>query len=337
MSSSSHGDRITLAHGNGGRRTRELVEQVFAEALADLGPDLELDAAPVTLLGDDWAVSVDGFTVQPLEFPGGDIGALAVHGTCNDLAVSGAEPHVLTLSAMIEEGLEVEVLRRIVQSLAAAARGEGVAVLAGDTKVVPRGHGGGLYLTTTGIGRAVRRNLSPHAIAPGDRLLVSGPVGDHGISVLFARESFDLHGDLRSDCGSVTELCRAAWAVPSVRFLRDPTRGGIATVVHELAVASGHTLVLDEASLPVHEPVQGVCDILGYDPYYLACEGRVVAVVGSAEAEGLLARWRAVPGGEGAALVGEVEAGEARAVLRTRIGGRRVLHELEDDPLPRIC
>lgn len=330
-------DVITLAHGNGGRRMRELIDGVFATHLGGAHLDTEVDAARLVLSGEAWATSVDGFIVEPLEFPGGDIGALAVHGTVNDLAVSGAEPVHLTLAAFLEEGLPVAVLDRLVQSLARAAKEDGVTVVAGDTKVVPRGHGGGVYFATTGLGRIVCPGLSARSVRPGDALVVSGPIGDHGIAVLLARESFDLRGDLRSDCASVLPLCRAVWDLPGLRFLRDPTRGGLATVAHEVARAAGATVLLEEDTIPVREPVRGVCELLGYDPAYLACEGRVVAVVAEAEADVLLLAWRRLPGGAEAKRIGRVETGPARAVVVTSIGGRRVLDELEDDPLPRIC
>lgn len=329
--------RITLAHGNGGRRMRELIEEVFARHLARGALDVHADAALVALPEIDWAISVDGFTVEPIEFPGGDLGSLAVHGTVNDLAVSGAEPRFLTLSAILEEGLELATLERLVASFARAAERCGVQVVAGDTKVVPRGHGGSAFFTTTGLGRRVARQLALPAIHPGDHVLVSGPIGDHGVAVMLAREAFDLRGDVRSDCGSVLELCRAAWDLDGVRFLRDPTRGGLATVAYEIAHAIEHTVRLREVDVPVRDPVRSVCEMLGYDPYYLACEGRVVAVAAPDAAEALLERWRGREEGREAALVGEVHAGAARVVLETELGGERVLEELEDDPLPRIC
>jgi len=223
-------DRISLAHGNGGRFMRELIEEVFARHLAHSELDVEADAVPLTLNGGEAMITTDGFTVQPLEFPGGDIGSLAVHGTTNDLAVAGARPLYLTLNAFIEEGLEIVVLDRIVQSLAKAARDSGVKVAAGDTKVLRRGEGGGLYLATTGVGvrlPGVRPAMS--RIQDGDAILISGSVGDHGTAVMLAREDFGLRGDLRSDAGSVFELTEAMMAFDGLRFMRDPTRGGIAS------------------------------------------------------------------------------------------------------------
>ncbi len=330
---------VSLAHGNGGRYMREMIEEVFQRHLADPALDVHLDAAPIALPpGMVPCVTTDAFTVQPLEFPGGDIGSLAVNGTVNDLAVAGAEPRFLTLSAIIEEGLEVACLIRIAKSLAEAARVAGVHVVAGDTKVVPRGQGGGLYLTTTGVGvRAAELHLGIEHIRAGDVLIVSGPLGDHGIAVMLAREQFDLSGPVRSDCASVTPFALPLTAVDGVRFMRDPTRGGLATVAHEIAAATSLQVRLDETRIPVRDSVRSVCQILGYDPYYLACEGRVVAVAAPEAADAILGLWRSLPGGEDASLIGTVETGNAQVVLQTAIGGERFLEELEDDPLPRIC
>ena len=231
---------IMLAHGNGGRYMRELIEELFARHLANPLLDTRVDAAHIPLGAGDVMVTTDGFTVQPLEFPGGTIGSLAVHGTVNDLAVSGAVPHYLTLSAFIEEGFEIAQLERIVISLAHAAREANVAVVAGDTKVVRRGEGGGLYLATTGVGlRAAGVQLGMQHIRAGDALLVSGPVGDHGIAVMLAREQFGLRGELLSDAASVLPLTQALLKLGGLRFMRDPTRGGLATVAHEIAHATG--------------------------------------------------------------------------------------------------
>ncbi|MEC3862779.1 hydrogenase expression/formation protein HypE [Mesobacterium sp. TK19101] len=333
---------ITLAHGNGGRFMRELIEEVFARHLGNPALDVDLDAVGLDLPQDRVpVVSTDGFVVQPLEFPGGTIGSIAVNGSVNDLAVSGAVPAYLTLGAIIEEGLELEVLDRIVASMAEAARQACVAVVAGDTKVVPRGQGGGLYLTVTGVGHRARDcRLSMSAIRDGDAVLVSGPVGDHAVAILLAREAFDLSGSVVSDCAPVIDLTLPLATHPSVRFMRDPTRGGLATVAHEIARATGFDLVLEQTAVPVADPVRSVCEILGYDPYYLACEGRVVAVVAAEAADEVLAIWRNLPAGHGACRIGSVSTGTGRTgrvILRTEIGGSRVLEELEDDPLPRIC
>ncbi len=245
-------------------------------------------------------MTTDGFIVQPLEFPGGDIGSLAVNGTVNDLAVSGATPKYLSLNAFIEEGLEIETLERIVRSLAAAARAANVQVVAGDTKVLPRGEGGGLYLATTGVGlRPTGLGLGMHSIKPGDRIAVSGPIGDHGIAVLLAREEFEISGNVRSDCGNVIDLARTAMTFDGLRFMRDPTRAGLAGVCYEIAQHAGVTVRLVETDVPVRDSVKMVCEMLGYDPYYLACEGRAVAIIAEDQAEDLIRQWRKLPSGEG--------------------------------------
>ncbi len=329
---------ITLAHGNGGRYMRELIDELFARHLDNPELDVQTDAAPIRLGAGTVMMTTDGFTVQPLEFPGGNIGSLAVHGTTNDLAVAGAIPAYLTLNAFIEEGMEWAQLERIIASLAAAAAEIGVRVVAGDTKVLRRGEGGGLYLATTGIGlRPAGVELGLDRIQAGDRILVSGPVGDHGIAVMLAREQFGLRGELCSDAASVLPLTRALLGQPGVHFMRDPTRGGLATVAHEISRATGMGVHLEQARIPVRDPVQSVCDMLGYDPLFLACEGRVVAVVAEAEAETILKLWHDLPQGKGAQLIGHVESAHRHVVLVTELGGERILEELEDDPLPRIC
>lgn len=345
---------ITLAHGNGGRLMRQLIEEVFAAQLGDpAGSDAlpdplstplstplntQVDAASLPALHGALMMTVDSFTVSPLEFPGGSIGSLAIHGTVNDLAVSGAVPRFLSLSAIIEEGLELDTLQRIIRDLAAAAREDQVQIVCGDTKVVPRGEGSGVYLTTTGIGeRRPDLQLGLGLIREGDRVLVSGPVGDHGAAILLAREQFGLQGDLPSDAHNVLALCQALYDLPGLRFMRDPTRGGLATVMHEIQQATGLGIRLQQAQIPVHETVQSVCEILGYDPLFMACEGRVVAVVAAAQADEALARWQALDDGREARSIGHITTAPPRVVLVTELGGERVLQELEDDPLPRIC
>ena len=334
---------ISLAHGNGGRYMRELIAGIFARHLSNPSLqgslDVSLDAAPIDLSGEgEPYITTDGFIVQPLEFPGGDIGSLAVHGTVNDLAVSGATPKFLTLNAFIEEGLEIETLDRIVQSLAVAAAAAGVQVVAGDTKVLPRGEGGGLYLATTGVGlRPAGIRLGMQHIQAGDRIVVSGPVGDHGIAVMLAREDFEISGDVRSDCGSVIELAQSAMTLDGLRFMRDPTRAGLAGVCYEIAQHAGVTVRLQETAVPVRDSVRMVCEMLGYDPYYLACEGRVLAVVADHQADELATLWRDLPSGQGAAVIGRLVDGPSRIILETEISGERILDDLEEDPLPRIC
>lgn len=331
-------NRIRLAHGNGGRLTRELVEQVFRHRLDNPDLDTRADAVELTLQGGPPVMTTDSFTVQPLEFPGGDIGSLAVHGTVNDLAVAGAEPRFIGLGVIIEEGLELGVLERLVESMADAARRSSVRIVTGDTKVVPRGEGGGVYFSVTGIGvRTHPEPLGVDRVRAGDALLVSGPVGDHGIAVMLAREQFGLRGDVRSDSGSVLPLTRSLTNTPGLRFMRDPTRGGVATVAHEIMTATGLGVHLSESGIPLRTPVRAVCEMLGYDPLYLACEGRVVAVVDAGEAGAALEQWRGTREGRHAAIIGHVTAAAGEVVLETELGGERVLDQLEDDPLPRIC
>ena len=330
-------DRISLAHGNGGRFMRELIEEIFARHLGREELDTQADAVPIALDGGEVLITTDGFTVQPLEFPGGDIGSLAVHGTTNDLAVAGARPLYLTLNAFIEEGFEIATLDRIVASLARAARESGVRIAAGDTKVLRRGEGGGLYLATTGVGVRLPGVVpSLDRIEDGDVIIVSGPVGDHGTAVMLAREDFGLRGDLVSDAGPVMALTERLLGFDGLRFMRDPTRGGIASIAHEIHRATGFG-VRFEPTIPVRDPVQSVCDMLGYDPYYLACEGRVLAVVAPDQADAALAAWRALDEGRDAARIGRISAQDTRVILETELGGERFLEELEDDPLPRIC
>ncbi|MBA3023575.1 MAG: hydrogenase expression/formation protein HypE [Gammaproteobacteria bacterium] len=329
---------ISLAHGNGGHYMRELIEQVFARHLHNPLLNVQVDAASLPHMDGVVMVTTDGFTVQPLEFPGGSIGSLAVHGTVNDLAVSGATPRYLTLNAFIEEGMEVAQLDRIVADLARAAREANVAVVAGDTKVLRRGEGGGIYLATTGIGvRPAEVKLGLDRIREGDVILVSGPVGDHGIAVLLAREQFGLSGELQSDAASVFPLAQALLPLDGLRFMRDPTRGGLATVMHEICRATDMQVLLQQPAIPVREQVNSVCEMLGYDAMYLACEGRLVAVVDAAQADAALVALQALPQGQGAAIIGKVQAGRTQVVLETEFGGQRILEELEDDPLPRIC
>ncbi len=330
---------ISLAHGNGGRFMRELIDDVFLRRLANPSLDVYADAVRLSLdQPGDLMFTTDGFIVQPLEFPGGNIGSLAVHGTVNDLAVAGAAPLYLSLNCFIEEGTEITQLERIIDSLARAAQESGVRVAAGDTKVLPRGHGGGIYLATTGIGlRRKGLELGMSRIRSGDTVLVSGSVGDHGIAVMLAREQFGLKGELQSDSASVLPFTEVLLDLPGLRFMRDPTRGGLATVACEITRSSGLGVRLRQQDIPIRDPVQSVCDMLGYDPLYLASEGRVVAVVAGEDAAQALTAWQALPRGSDAAVIGQIDGASRHVVLETALGGERLLEELEDDPLPRIC
>jgi len=335
-------DVVTLAHGAGGSASRTLVEALFAAELdnpllAALGDSAVLDAPPGARL----AITTDAFVVTPLEFPGGDIGGLAVSGTVNDLAMAGARPLALTASFVIEEGFAVDRLRRIVASMAATARTAGVPVAAGDTKVVERGKADGLYISTSGVGAvADGTDLDPAGIRPGDRVLVSGPIGDHGMAIMLARGDLALAGDIVSDAAPLGGLVAGLLAAcgPAVRCLRDPTRGGLATVLNEFARTAGVGLAIAEAAIPVRPVVAGACELLGIDPLYVANEGKLVAVVAPDAADAALAALRADPLGAEAALIGEARAEPGgMVVLDTAFGGTRVVDMLVGNPLPRIC
>lgn len=329
---------ITLAHGNGGRRMRELIEQLFLRHLGNSLLDGDSDATTVPFNHDQLLFTTDGFTVEPLAFPGGDIGSLAIHGTVNDIAVSGGTPLYLSLNAFIEEGLAIAQLERIVKSIATAAEASDVRIVTGDTKVVRRGEASGLYLATSGIGiKASTHQLAMSQIRPGDAIIVSGPIGDHGTAVMLAREEFGLLGSLQSDAASLLPLTTALLKYDGVRFMRDPTRGGLATVLHEIHHATQLGVHLKQADIPVRDEVASMCEILGYDPLYLACEGRVVAVIDHTQAEAALKAIQAFPNGGRAAIIGTLTDTLPYVMLETPLGGQRIIEELEDDPLPRIC
>lgn len=336
---------VTLAHGAGGKASAALVESVFVAAFGNEVLDELADAAVVGLPGLDaagarLAFSTDSYVVNPLEFPGGSIGDLAVNGTVNDLAVSGAVPRLLSVAFVLEEGLELDVLRRVVEAMRDAAEAAGVRIVTGDTKVVPRGACDRLYVTTSGIGVVPPgRDLGASRVAVGDRILVSGPIGDHGMAVMMARGDLAFDAPIASDTRSVAELVAALWdAAPDARWLRDATRGGLGTVLNELARASGLAVVVEETAVGVRDMTRAACDMLGIDPLYVANEGTFVAVVPADQADAALAAVRAVPGGEGAALVGRVAAEPvASVVMVTAFGGTRMVDMLVGDPLPRIC
>jgi hydrogenase expression/formation protein HypE len=327
-------ERVTMAHGAGGKATQSLVEGLLAPAF---GMTELADAGAL----DGLALTTDSFVVKPIRFPGGSIGELAVNGTVNDLAVAGARPLALTLSLVLEEGLAADDLRAEVDAIARAAGVAEVGVVAGDTKVVERGRCDGMYVCTTGLGRFdPRARLSPSALRPGDRILVSGSIGEHGTAIMLARGEFELDAQIESDTQplwpAVDALLDAAG--PSLRCLRDATRGGVASVLNELARASDVAIVVREAAVPVRPAVAGACEILGIDPMYVANEGRFLAFVAPEAAESALAALAAVPGSEGAAEIGEVKTEPPGLVLvETAFGGRRVMDMLVGDPLPRIC
>jgi hydrogenase expression/formation protein HypE len=335
--------RITLSHGSGGKASRQLIEGLLVPLLGD-DPLLAQDDSAILdldgLSGGRLAFTTDSYVVSPLFFPGGDIGALAVHGTINDLATAGAQPVGLSLALIIEEGFDIDVLRRIVKSVADAASAAGVRVVTGDTKVVPRGKADGLFITTSGVGVVPRKVLlSATQARAGDRVLLSGPIGDHGIAVMLARDALDIEADIQSDSAPLHRMAAAVLdAAPGTRCLKDPTRGGVATSLNEIAQAAGVAIAIDEASIVVRGAVRGACEILGLDPLHIANEGKLVAIVPADESNRALEAMRANTLGGDASIIGEVLAEpEGMVVLRTDAGGSRVLDMLVGDPLPRIC
>ena len=335
------GERIVLGHGGGGSLTGELIERVFlpafgGAALAPLADAAVLDVEPGRL-----ALSTDGFVVSPLCFPGGTIGELAVNGTINDLAMRGARPRWLTAGFILEEGLELATLELVAGAMGAAARAAGVEIVAGDTKVVEHGKGDGIYLTTAGAGIVPAGvNVGPDRARPGDIVLVSGPVARHGMAILSVRQGLEFEAEITSDTAPLHELVAGmlSAAPGAVHVLRDPTRGGLATALHELAAASGVGIEIDERAVPVPEAVASGCALLGLDPFYVPCEGRLVALVDPAGSDAVLDAMRAHPAGEGAARIGQVHAQRpGTAWARTGIGGARILDLQVGEQLPRIC
>ncbi|MFK5912736.1 MAG: hydrogenase expression/formation protein HypE, partial [Woeseiaceae bacterium] len=300
-------NKITLSHGNGGKHMRLLIEDVFAKHLSNNLLNTDSDAALLPIQNQQLMTTVDGFTVQPIIFPGGNIGSLCIHGTVNDLAVSGAIPKFITLGVIIEEGLALNTLDEVVKSMALAAKEAGVKIVCGDTKVVPRGEGSEVYFTTTGIGyKSSVVDYSTKLIKPGDKILISGSIGDHGAAIMLAREQFGLSGKLKSDSANVISFCKSIYELKGVRFMRDPTRGGVASVLHELNQATGYGIQMNEVDAPIQDEVITICDMLGYEPYYLANEGRVIAVVDPGIADQVLMLWKNIYNGESAAIIGEV-------------------------------
>jgi len=340
---------IRLAHGAGGKMMNDLIREVIAPPLDNPYLRQLADAACVPVAISDlqsaisnlrFAISTDSFTVRPLFFPGGDIGSLAVHGTVNDVAMGGARPLWLTAAFILEEGLEMEVLERVVRSMAEAARRAGVQVVAGDTKVVERGHGDGIYINTTGVGVVMEGvEVGPDRARPGDVVLLSGTVGDHGIAVLSQREGLEFETELVSDSAPLNGLVEALLAAaPHVHCLRDPTRGGVAAALNELAGTSRVGIEIEEGAVPVRPAVAAACEMLGFDPLTVANEGKLIAFVPPEEAEEALAAMQAHPLGREAARIGVVTGEHPGMVLaRTPIGGRRVVDMPLGELLPRIC
>ena len=346
-------DYVTLSHGAGGKASAALVEQVFVpgygnevlEELTDAGvlPLAELLTGLTgenTTVGGKLAMSTDSYVVNPLVFPGGSIGELAVNGTVNDLAVSGAIPKVISAGFILEEGLPIADLRREVQAMHDAAEAAGVRIITGDTKVVPQGSGDKLFINTAGVGIVpAGRELGASKVQRGDRLIVSGAIADHGMSVMMARGDLAIQAPIKSDTRAVNHLVEALIeAVPETRWMRDATRGGLGTVLNELAIATGWGIAIEDEAVPVHEMTRGACDMLGIDPIYVANEGMFVAVVPADQADAAVAALRKLPGGEEAANIGRVVAKpESSVVMVTAFSGTRMIDMLVGDPLPRIC
>ena len=333
-------DTVLLGHGSGGKLTADLIRELFLPAFAN--PILARldDQAIVQLNGTRLAFTTDSFVVKPLFFPGGDIGRLAVHGTVNDLAMGGACPLFLSAAFIIEEGLPMETLRRVVESLRAAAREAGVEVVTGDTKVVEKGSGDGLFINTSGIGEVPHGlQLSADSARPGDRVLLSGSIGDHGIAILAQREGLEFETRIESDSAPLHTLVQAMLQTGrEIRCMRDPTRGGLSSALNEIAGQSRVGITVDERAIPLREEVRGACELLGLDPLYVANEGKLIAIVAPEGAEEILAAMRAHPLGRQAQIIGEVTAANAAMVtMRTTLGTTRIVDMLAGDQLPRIC
>ena len=336
----THNEQIVIGHGSGGKMSHDLIAKIFFRAFEN--PILKTgdDAAPISFQGGGISISVDSHVVTPLFFPGGDIGRLAVCGTVNDVAMLGARPLYLTAGFILEEGLEISVLQRVVESMRAAAEEAGVQIVAGDTKVVERGKADGLYITTAGFG-AIREgsHIGGAQAKAGDAVILSGPIGDHGIAVLGARGELGFTSDIQSDVAPLNHLIEAMLdASPNIHVLRDPTRGGLATTLNEIAAQSKCGITLNEQAIPVRPAVTAACEMLGFDPLYIANEGKLVAMVAPNDAEKVLKAMRATRYGEESVIIGEVsETPQSRVLLRTAIGTTRVVDMLAGEMLPRIC
>ncbi len=333
--------QVTLAHGGGGRLTHALIERMFLAAFRNPALEPLHDGAVLEVPAGRLALSTDSYVVSPLFFPGGDIGSLAVHGTVNDLAMCGAQPLALTAGFVLEEGLPMDDLWRIVRSMARAAKDAGVNIVTGDTKVVDRGKGDGVFINTTGIGIVPEGvHIAPARARPGDRVLLSGRIADHGVAILSVREGLSFETTIESDSAALNGLVGALLGAlgERVHVLRDPTRGGMASAVNEIAASAKVGLRLEERAIPLAEQVRGACEILGLDPLYVANEGKCLAIVAPGAAEQALALLRAHPLGREAALIGEVVADHpGRVMMRSRVGGTRIVDMLSGEQLPRIC
>jgi hydrogenase expression/formation protein HypE len=333
--------QIEMAHGAGGKASRRLVEGLFAPLLCSGSAEPLSDAAHLSIGGTQIAFTTDSFVVKPLRFPGGSIGELAVNGTLNDLAVSGARAAAMVVTFVLEEGLPTAVLEQEVRAMSEALKRAGICMSGGDTKVVERGKADGMYITTAGLGTPIPGvNIDARSVRPGDKVLLSGPIGDHGITILLARGDLDFEADLCSDTRSVLPLVEALAAEcgPGIRWMRDPTRGGVATSLNELARDCGHAIELFEEEIPVRDAVRGACELLGLDPLHIANEGQFLAIVAPEYSDAALNTLQQTEGGEDAQIIGHVKEQPAATVLvLTSYGGSRIVDMLVGDPLPRIC
>ncbi|MBU6391831.1 MAG: hydrogenase expression/formation protein HypE [Planctomycetota bacterium] len=333
-------DRILLSHGSGGKLSYQLIHEIFLKAFGNEFLSPLNDQAVFSLPASRLAFTTDSYVVNPIFFPGGDIGKLSVCGTINDLAVGGAEPLYLSVSFIIEEGLLVEELKMVVDSMSRTAKHAGVKIITGDTKVVERGKGDKLFINTTGIGVIKDGiNLSPLLIRPGNAIIVSGSIGDHGIAILSHREGIQMKIPVESDCAALHGLVKDVISQSNgILAMRDPTRGGLATTLNELVSSSGCGMIIEESAIPVKEEVKGACEILGFDPLYLANEGKLIAIVSKDSANTVLEAMQKNPLGRNASIIGAVvDAPQGKVLLETSIGNRRILDMLSGEQLPRIC
>ncbi|SNR68423.1 hydrogenase expression/formation protein HypE [Desulfurobacterium atlanticum] len=329
-------EKIEIAHGSGGSLTKELIENIFLKYLDFEELKSLQDSAYIRINSSKIAMTTDSYVVKPYKFPGGNTGKLSVCGTVNDLTVSGAVPKFLSLGLIVEEGLPIKELEEIIKTIAETAKSAGVSVVTGDTKVVEQGKCDRIYINTAGIGE-IKRTFSSEKVKPGDLIIVTGTVGDHGIAISLAREEFDMEIPVESDCAPLNSLLVPLFDIEGVKWMRDPTRGGVATVAVELSEMADCGITLFEDKIPVKESVNFVCDMLGYDPLYLANEGKALIVVDKKDAEKVLKKLKEHPLGKESAIIGEITDRFKGVRLKTKIGGERILDLLEDDPLPRIC
>ncbi|MEW5798351.1 MAG: hydrogenase expression/formation protein HypE [Bacteroidota bacterium] len=333
-------DTIVLAHGGGGKLTHQLIEHLFKKHFSNPALDLMHDGAMVNTGAGRIAMTTDAYVVSPIFFPGGNIGELAVNGTVNDLAMCGAQPKYLTASFIIEEGMKIAELESVVQSMTCAAKKAGVEIVSGDTKVVPRGKADKLFISTSGVGTIPNgRKIHPGIIQAGDTVILSGTLGDHGMAVMSVREGLEFESEIQSDTCALNGLVEAMYAVSSqINFLRDPTRGGLASSLNETASSAKKGIRIYEQAIPVNDNVRSACEILGFDPLYVANEGKLIAIVGSNDAEKILAAMKNHPHGRNASIIGEVTDDHAGIViLHTAIGGERIVDMISGEQLPRIC